>query len=427
MSQFLQQLIPDSNRLDLSAAHGTSAKSGLMAGAYDPSARFIGVFLDQEDQPTWARRAARYLAEEFDHDTPGQKKRFGAVVGDLDDGAGQCLVNCRHALEQYASPGSKGTIPYATQQDFGSCVDASCAEMEATLFGWRVANPEALEDRGERPEYWKYSPVWYKYAGRGYCSDGWTGAGIATVARRVGAAFAINYEEFGADFREDDKNERIVAREWCRRGIPPKMAAYTAANHGYADGAITRFEGGLEEIRAAFATGGVLHTSGTRTSGGSKPFTIGRTGPHMQAAVGCDDSDLFRRFCVDVIGTRARDDDFPVILHQTWGRGWSGECADQYWPGWWGPEPEGAWVWWASDVVRYLSIDFVWLPWVRGFPVGLPVPPDQAPPLTGEIWGEQLDGRTVIRGTITDVDGFVYKVVPAEKAGRFKFTPWGGL
>jgi hypothetical protein len=345
------------------------------------------------------------------HDTPGRLKLFSDVIPLLaSDGAGETHINCRHALELWDGT---GTRPYATAQDFGSCVDASCSEHETTLFGWRAAHPEALQVRGDKPEVFKYSAAWYKYANRGYCSDGWTGSGIATVARRVGAAFRINYELSGntADFRDDDANERIVARQWCRSGIPDWLREYTVANHSYADGAITRFEGGISEIRRLCANGGVLHTSGTRTSGGSKPFTIGSTGPHMQSLVGMDDSDQFRQFCRDKLNVSPRDNDFPVVMHQTWGSGWRGECADEYWPDWWGPKPQGAWVWWASDIADRLSIDYAWLPWIKGFASEGPTPPTPGPNIGGDIYAEQVADRIAIRGEL-EVQGTRYIVVP---------------
>lgn len=89
-------------------------------------------------------------------------------------------------------------------------------------------------------------------------------------------------------------NEKAVARTWCRSGVPDWLKQETL-KHAYEDGAITRFQGGVVELRAAIAAGGFLHTSGTRTSGGSKPCSIGSVGPHMQSAIGCDDSDEFRR------------------------------------------------------------------------------------------------------------------------------------
>ena len=413
---FLQKTIPEDNVVDLMFAKGTPAQMTSLEALYDPATKLILCFsADDEESPDWARKAGKYLDDQFTSPDNGEgphTKLFGDVIPKLyDDGAGKVNMNCRHALEFWKEH-NQGLAPYKKSQGYGSCVDASCAEHEDALFGYRAAHPEFLRERNQKREIWKYSAAWYKYANRGYCSDGWNGSGCASVAYKIGAAFTIKYEVGGnsVSFEDENKNERIVAREWCRRGVPDWLAEYTQEHHAYEDGAITRFQGGRSELRRLFANGGVIHTSGRRTSGGSKPFSIGSVGPHMQSGVGCDDSDDFRRFCESTIGVRPRDDDFPVVMNQTWGGGWRGECADRYWPfgtdlegkiwswydfknamasgrlsfsmlsmfddGWgWGPKPEGAWVWWASDVLNRLSCDYGWLPWVTGFPTDDPVPP----------------------------------------------------
>lgn len=417
---FLSSLIPESNRLDAAFASGPQT-SRIMEVAYSfaPEGQsqnggggFIGAFMDDDNSPSWARRASRYMDDEFMYDTPGRIKWFGDVLPRLaDDGAGKCLANFRHALDLWETHG--GVEPYTCEQDYGSCVDASCAEHECALLAWRIVE-------GGQQEEWRHSAAWYKYADRGYCSDGWNGSGIATVARRVGVAFRTQYQIAGnsVDFTDDDLNERTVARTWCRSGIPQWLKDYTQENHAYEDGAITRWQGGIKELRSLFAAGGVLHTSGRRTSGGSKPFSIGSVGPHMQSAVGCDDSDEFRQFCRDVIGATPREDDFPVVMNQTWGSGWRGECADQYWPSWWGRKPQGAWVWWASDVLNRLSCDYAWLPMVKGFPSDEPTPPEPAPPIRGEIWAERVGDRIAIRGELQSGD-HDYIVAPTTQADRY--------
>lgn len=412
---FLQRLIPADNVIEVALTRATrEAASNVIQAAYAEGSGFIGCFIDQDGQPDWARRAARYLDDQWRFEGSGKTKLFGDVLPSIaDDGAGKVLVNFRHALDAWLAGGQKGVEPYTAQQDYGSCVDASVGEHESALFGWRAVHPEF-------GEAWKYSSAWYKYAERGYCSDGWNGSGAATAAYKVGCAFRIPYSIGGnsVDFTDDDQNEKIVARTWCRSGVPDWLKAHTLANHAYEDGAITRFQGGVKELRALFAAGGVIHTSGTRTSGGSKPFTIGSVGPHMQSGVGCDDSEEFRRFCKDVIGTTTRSNDFPVIMNQTWttttGQ-WKGECADKYWPEWWGRKPAGAWVWWASDVLNRLSCDYAWLPRVKGFPGTPPVPPQPTLP--------RIDGALRVSGNV--ISGIVEAETDIPKGSRFTSTPSG--
>lgn len=419
MSTFLQEIIPSNNRIEVAFArtHNGAAKGNLLEGAYN--AGFIGAFKDQTDQPTWARRAARYLRDDFHHNTPGTKKRFSDVASQLADGDGESLPNCRHALELWAAGGKPQPEPFSCYQDYGSCVDASCSEHETAMFGWRAA-------RSQFNETFIHSAAWYKYADRGYCSDGWSGSGIAAVARRVGCAFRTKYQLPGGeiDFTDDDQNENIVARQWCRSGIPSWLKTHTQTNHGYQDGAITEYDGDHRGFLKVLKAGGVLHAGGVRTSGGSKPFTRGSTGAHMQSTCGADDSEACRKWFKDTHNITWEAGDFPLINMQTWGAGWRGECADQYWPTQlWGPKPQGAWVcsakWWLSDV------EYAWLPWAKGFPGTGPVPLPPHPPLAGTIYAEQAGQVIAVRGEIQLVEGgktFAYIIVP-DGAGKYRPVP----
>lgn len=391
---FLSKLIPEGNRLEAAYASGRNhgSKALLLEAQY--VAGFVGAFVDGEDHPEWSRRAARYLKDDFFHNTPGTKHRFSDVADQLADGDGGRFANFRHALELWEAGGRKGPKPYTTAQDYGSCVDASCSEHETTMFGWRAA-------QASLGEVFIYAAAWYKYANRGYCSDGWGGSGIAAVARRVGCAFRCPYKlgSVEVDFSDDDENENIVARKWCRSGIPDELASYTQEHHGYADGAITSYDGDHRGLLKVLKAGGVLHAGGVRTSGGSKPCTPGRTGAHMQSTVGGDDSDEVKAWFSQK-GVTFASGDFPLINHQTWGSGWRGECADEYWPTHlWGPKPEGAWVcsakWWLSD------IEYAWLPWAKGFPGVGPTPEPLNPPLLGQIRAEQAGQVIAIRGELT--------------------------
>ena len=425
MSDFLRSLIPDSNRLEVAFARSNGVahdKAGLLEAAY--ASGFVGAFVDKEGQPNWARRAARYLKDEFlspvHSDVPGTKKLFSDVASQLADGDGERHINCRHALELWEAGGRQGPKPYSCNQDYGSCVDASCSEQETAMFGWRARQPSF-------GEIFKFAAAWYKYANRGYCSDGWGGSGIATVARRVGCAFRTKYQvgSVNVDFSDDDENENIVARQWCRSGIPADLAAYTQANHGYADGAITNYDGDHRGFKKVLKAGGALHAGGVRTSGGSKPFTRGGTGAHMQSTVAYDDTEECRKWFADNHNITWAADDFPLVNHQTWGPGWRGECGDAYWPPFWGPKPEGAWVcsakWWLSDV------EYAWLPWAKGY-VGVgPTPvPTPIPLLSGTLYAEQVSSAVIaVRGEIqlpADLGGHSYIVVP-DGTGKYHPVP----
>jgi len=412
MNQVLANLIPDDNVADMRLFGDVGNGGGnIMADVvYSPSSNFIGTFIDDDESPSWARISARYLDDEFLHDTPGRIKYFGDVLPQLEnDGAGECWPVFAAGFAAWERANQPCPPPYARDQDRGSCVAMSAAEHMAALLGWRIIH-------GGFDEVYKFDPSCLWYAGRGYCSDGWNGGGCASIALRTGAVFRTIYGSGSnsVDLRDEDGDEQVAARTWCRTGIKSWLSDISSKAHPFEDGAITRWQGGMKELRALFAAGGVIHTSGRRTSGGSKPFTIGSVGPHMQSGVGCDDSDDFRRFCQDVIGVQPRDDDFPVVMNQTWSTElgqWRGECAPQYWPEWWGRQPAGAWVWWASDVLSRLSCDYAWLPRVKGFLSDSPLPPTPTPNLTGEMYAEQVGDIIAIRG-VTSLDEHRWIAIP---------------
>jgi hypothetical protein len=218
---------------------------------------------------------------------------------------------------------------------------------------------------------------------------------------KVGIAFRQKYDE--ADFEDDDKNEQIVARQWCRSGIPKSLAERTQRDNPHEAGSITDFDSGLDGLRDSLFAGGTIATGGTVTSGGSRPFTPGRVGPHMQGIGGYDDTDEYRDWIKAKMGYTLAANDFAVVFNQTWGSGWSGECADQYWPDFWGPKPEGAWVALASWTLRNFDGDMLlWLPDLKGVADPNPVPPG---PVPGPTPTPAPPGKTMtIDGTLTAVD-----------------------
>ena len=405
----LAHLIPARNSFNGEPMTEATAASVLSA-MYSESSGFVGAFCSGDDRgPTWARRIANYDRDEFHYDSPQPFTKLSETPTDVikpGAGEGQRSIVWRHALELWAAGGKVGPMPFSLYQDYGSCVDAECAERITAMLGWRAARPQYREK-------WYRSAGWYRYANRGYCGDGWSGWGCANVALKVGYAFADVYPE--ADFSDDDRNEQIVARQWCRSGIPKSLVDRTSRDNAHAPGSITDFDGGMQGLRDVLYAGGTIATGGTVTSGGSKPFTPGRVGPHMQGIGGYDDSDEYRSFLSGQGITLAKND-FALVFNQTWGGGWSGECADRYWPtALWGPKPQGAWVCLASWALRNFDGDMLaWMPDLKGVPDPNPAPqptPDPSPN------PQPTPGRTtIVEGTLRITDclgnGADFIVVP---------------
>ncbi len=239
------------------------------------------------------------------------------------------------------------------------------------MCGVRAANP-ANREKFHRPV------AFYWYADRESCGDGWYFGALASVAYQNGIAFRqpYTYGSTTVDFTDEDNNEQITARTWCRTGIPAGMREQTIATHPLEDGAMFEFDGGTTELLKILAAGGGFNTGGTNTSGGHKPYTVGRVGGHEQSCVGALNSEAWRKFSKDVIGVTLAEDDFAVIMNQTWGEGFAGEVSDQYWPAWLGHKPQGAWIWRAKQILQYFGGD-IWgvLPRFKGITDPNPTPP----------------------------------------------------
>lgn len=382
--------IPLSNAVSLPTLFMGSA-SPLMEAvySYSPSgvslrgaSNFIGAFARKnDDMPSWARDFAQWDYENFHKNTPGKLKKFSDLDSQLAAGDALDYLNYQHAWTQWDKAGRSGPEPYTTQQDYGSCVDASTTELLTALIGYRAADPA-------NKEMFERAAAWYFYANRGYCGDGWYFGALAAVAMQTGMALRrpYTYGSKSVDLTDDDTNEQIMARTWCRSGIPSEMEAITTAEHPFDDGAFFEFDSNSPmDMLKVLAAGGGFNTGGTNTSGGHKPYTIGRVGGHEQSCVGALNSEAWRKFSQDTIGVKLADNDFAVVMNQTWGAGFSGEVGDQYWPSWLGHKPQGAWVWKMSDIIRYFRGD-IWgvLPRFKGTvnPNPTPVPgpaPDPMP------------------------------------------------
>lgn len=410
--------IPTSNTLSVPFARfaATGQKAAILESSY--SSGFIGAFQDTEEHPEWSRRVARYDRDQWRAETSGAK-----VLGDLlpqftATGDGECHQNHRYSIEAYEAAGRIGVEPFTTAQDFGSCVDASLSELLTAILGYRIG---ALK----KNEVWRTSAAWYAYALRGYCGDGWEAWGAASAIKKLGVGYRMAYEISDArkDQTEDDYNEYTMARSWCRSGPPADMRRITNEQSPIDDNYIVEFQGGVPELKKVFANGGVLHFSGTRNSGGPKPFTPGSVGPHQMTAYGYDDSEAGRKFFKDVVGYSLAADDVAVHCGQSWGPGWGAECADKYWPPHWGPKTEGSWICSGKWFLKSLSADMVYFPEAfRGFQ-GDPLPPQPTDPKwEGTVYAEQLpSGLIAIRGEVS-CDGKPAIIVP-DGAGRYKPTP----
>ena len=417
------QGIPTSNDFDFRLLSGDS-KTAALEFAYDPTGNgntFIGCFndtLDGEDQPDWARRVERYDFDAFMFDTPGPHT-FDEIEADLSipdhdgdpelDGCHVYTTQAFQAWERDAEHPETDDI-FGIVQNYGICVDSSNVEMKTGLLGVRAMDASI-------GEILKWLPAHYVYAERGYCSHGWSMSACASRNKQFGWCPATRISVDGRELDWDNENdhEDTVARTWCRSGLPDWLAQWTQANFMFADDAITYFpystrsggsvdiQAGLAALKKLFSNKGQWHHGSNSTSGSSRPNVWKRIGGHAQTAFGGDWSEKTRRFYHD-LGFAIDDDDFWIPNHQTWGS-WSGQTASTYWPSWWGPQPEGAWVVSAKGLLRRVS-GYAYLPLLAGVPGDTPPqPPTPAPNVPGELYGEiNQHDEISIRGEVTIYD-----------------------
>jgi hypothetical protein len=145
-----------------------------------------------------------------------------------------------------------------------------------------------------------------------------------------------------------------------------------------------------------------LHHGSNATSGGSTPDSWKRIGGHAQTTFGGDKSERTVKFFADQGYKLTVPGDFWVATHQTWGSSFSGAAAAKFWPSWWGPQPQGAWISRASSLLDNVRGKYAYLPrfaWFPGSgPVTPPPPPGSAITLDGSLYAK---GGIPISGILT--------------------------
>jgi hypothetical protein len=248
-----------------------------------------------------------------------------------------------------------------------------------------------------------WGPSHYAYAERGSCGQGWSTSACATVNSRVGICPAMPIEVGGnrLDFDGENKHERTVTSTWCRSGIPAWLKAWTVERFAFAPEAITQFDGGLDSLLKRFSAGGHLHHGSNATSGGSTPDSWKRIGGHAQTTFGGDRSERTVKWFTDLGYRLTVPGDFWVATHQTWGSSFSGAAAAKFWPAWWGPQPQGAWISRASSLLDNVRGTYAYLPRFAWFPGSGPVtppPPSSAITMDGSLYAK---GGIPISGILT--------------------------
>lgn len=406
MNQRFADLIPEQH-LDLRGLPPGSAKTDALEAAYDEG--FTGCFLPTDDGP--AGRIARWDRDEF-RDVAGKNSyRFlDWIHQTTDDDTSEGYVASKDAFETWQRDKDAAAVDwlFGCQQNSGICVGSSGVEMLQCLLGTRAADPAC-------GEVFRWLAGQYAYAFRSGCGQGWTMGSHASVTMDHGYCLALP-DVAGFAYAGEDDSEKLVTSKWCGGRVPSAVQSFVdSQGWRFEQGAITQFDGGVDALKAMFRAKGQLHHGSNQTSGSSTPNVIKRIGGHAQTCFGGDWSDRTLEF-FEQQGIHYTEADFPCAHHQTWGGGWSGAVADRYWPEWWGPKPQGAWITRASQVIQYFSEGYVYLPKLKGTPGTTPPVPSPTYQITldGPIYA---DNGGPIRGTVTAKSG--------EATERFIIVPNG--
>lgn len=400
------------------------AASSIWESAYEGG--FRGCFLPT-DEGTLGR-AARYYADEFRDVAGKQQATFDLVYDRLGDFGADTSEGYIASIDAFAAwqrdkDPSVDDWLFEFLQNSGNCVGASWTEMLQGLTASRAMDPSFNERM-------RFLVAMWVYMFRGYCGAGWYGGACAARTVEYGYAFSKVYDlpNLGRNFDYDGEqtSEDYTVRTWCRNQPDDFIQYVRDQGWFFESGAITEFSGGADALKRVVQNKGQVHHGSNYTSASSTPDRVRRIGGHMQTMFGADWSertvDFFRAKGVSFNTT----DNFPCVNHQTWGGGWSGECADSYWPEWWGPKPQGAWVMGAKNQLRYFSDGYVYLPQMRGIPGNGPSPPP--PPadtqISGELTGEVIAGGRVRLNGLLTANGIEHTPVEQPGAGlSYRFVP----
>jgi len=409
-------LIPEQH-LDLMGLSDGPVKTAALEHAYSDG--FIGCFTPDMDWPMGA--AAEWSEAEFKDNAGKDSYLFEQVV--VDDDVLGTVIDTEHGYVASSDAGpawARDKSPEAIDwlfgiaQNFGNCVDASLVELFQGILGTRAMEPYSGES-------FKWLAAFYSYSFRGYCGHGWYIPTAASVTLQHGYCFALP-QIAGVKYLAENDSEYAVSKNWCRSG-PPSDFRQHVNNNGwrFEQGAITKFSGGVEALKDVIRLKGQVHHGSNYTSGSSVPGRpLRRIGGHAQTLFGGDWSDRTLKFFRDKGITAFSESNFPVANHQTWGGSWSGATAATFWPEWWGPRPQGAWICTARQAVESLFRSaYVYLPRMKGWPSDTPTPPQpgEKVELTGRL---HADNGSPIRGTLTAKSGDKetrYIIVPDGQGG----------
>lgn len=331
---FVEKVFEDRARLSTVAA-GEGLHRALAAGrraAYDRG--FLGCFLDDEKQPDWARKIARYEADRF-RDEAEWARAEDFMLGDI-EGMGKG----KRALP-YLAYQKLDREALVLTQDYGNCTMCSGAEACGVVIG-----ADVLLEKKEQEYSWKVGTA-LSYGSRGHRGQGSALSTAARIYHTIGLQFRTTYGKW--DFTDENQDE-YLGNKWGGSGPPKELVeAVRASGNRMEQAAPISDEQAVLDLLYA---GGVVHVGSTVTAADyGDPISALRTpANHAELLMGYDDTDEFRQWYQEKTGKQIND--WVGIWDQTWGN-WND--VDNWPDHLWGPRPEGAFVLAGRDTMHKVA------------------------------------------------------------------------
>lgn len=307
-----EDLVPSNNRLDY-YLKVTPAKFGesyqtvkqKMGQALFEAYRdgFVGCFINDSEQPDYAKKIARFEHDRFVSEAPYPSFSANCNVLSTNAGKGKRAINWNFALKL-------DPTAFDGAQNYGNCTFASMGwEGVTALMGTRVLGMK-------KEESWKAKHGCAWYSTRGHCGAGSALSQAASAMLHLGLQLRLPYLNGKYDFTNEDDDERYGASTWCRSGPPSDLIEVTSKNKmktiTYMD------DTSVEACMDVLNNGGTIHTGSNWTGTDGDPIgSRRRIGAHAQMCLGYDDTDEFKDWYKEKTGKTLNEPVF--ITGQTWG------------------------------------------------------------------------------------------------------------
>lgn len=333
-----ETLIPSTNTIGHFAPISVPLQMGVRRIASEITADayrrgFVGCFTDDNNQPEWARKIARYRGDIFMHetDTPMLEDQFNihGVVLKSGEGKRGFPLNLARQFNPICLMGN---------QNYGNCTACSL-----TWDLLNLLNAIQIAHKGAAFSFGDPFGTAVVYACRGYSGQGMALSDAAWAVTNNGPSRRKKYCDGKYDFRDEDVDEAF-GNKYGRSGPPSDLTDETKEESRVIKvgdaGSMDK-----EKLKDFLYNGALIHHGGTLTGSrtGDPICRLTGVGGHAQTTLSYDDTDE----CRDRL--KLSKGEYVVFNQNTWGDYYS---ISNWQEDLWGPYVPGTWPILASDAVR---------------------------------------------------------------------------